>query len=78
MNYKYILFFILGLDALILIIQTGELSISYYEASLLYGDFSPLQSIIKLSIYIFGQNDFALRFPMIFFHIMSVLEIELG
>lgn len=73
MNYKYILFFILGLDALILIIQTGELSISYYEASLLYGDFSPLQSIIKLSIYIFGQNDFALRFPMIFFHIMSVL-----
>ncbi len=73
MNYKYILFFILGLDALILIIQTGELSISYYEASLLYGDFSPLQAIIKLSIYIFGQNDFALRFPMIFFHVMSVL-----
>ncbi len=73
MNNRYILFFILGLDALILILQTQELSISYYEASLLYGDFSILQLIIKTSIYLFGQNDFALRLPMILFHIMSVL-----
>ena len=73
MNNRYILFFILGLDALILILQTQELSISYYEASLLYGDFSILQFIIKTSIYLFGQNDFALRLPMILFHIMSVL-----
>jgi hypothetical protein len=73
MNNRYILFLILGLDAIILILQTGELSISYYEASLLYGEFSALQTIIKTSIYFFGQNDFALRFPMIFFHFMSVL-----
>ena len=73
MNNRYILFFILGLDALILILKTQELSISYYEASLLYGDFSTLQLIIKASIYLFGQNDFALRLPMIVFHIMSVL-----
>ncbi|MCF6310451.1 MAG: hypothetical protein L3J19_08305 [Sulfurimonas sp.] len=73
MNNRYILFFILGLDVVILLLQTQELSISYYEASLLYGDFSLLQVIIKASIYLFGQNDFALRFPMILFHIMSVL-----
>lgn len=73
MNNRYILFFILGLDVIILLLQTQELSISYYEASLLYGDFSLLQVIIKASIYLFGQNDFALRFPMILFHIMSVL-----
>ncbi len=73
MKYKIILFFILGIDALILFFQTSELSISYHEASLLYGDFSFLQLIIKKSIFIFGQNDFALRLPMIFFHISSAL-----
>ena len=73
MNSRYILFFILGLDALILILQTKELSISYYEASLFYGDFSFLQAVIKTSIYFFGQNDFALRFPMIVFHILSAI-----
>lgn len=73
MNIRYILFLILGLNVLILLQQTQELSISYYEASLLYGDFSVLQAIIKISIYFFGQNDFALRLPMILLHIMSTL-----
>lgn len=73
MNNRYILFLILGIDALMLILKMQELSISYDEASLLYGDFSCLQAIVKASIYLFGQNDFALRLPMIFFHIMSAL-----
>ncbi len=73
MSIRYILLLILGVDALILFFQTSELSISYHEASLLYDEFSFLQLIIKSSIYIFGNNDFALRLPMIFIHLLSAL-----
>jgi len=73
MRYRYILFFILGIDALILYFKISDLSISYYEASLLYGNLSFLQIIIKSSIYLFGQNDIALRIPMISFHILSAI-----
>jgi hypothetical protein len=65
----------LGIDALILILQTSSLSISYHEASLLYGDFSFLQLIIKFSLYLFGNNDLALRLPMILLHMLSAILI---
>lgn len=73
MNHRYILFLILGVDAFILFSQTSSLSISYGESMILYGDFSFLQLIIKTSIYFFGQNDFALRLPMIVMHLLSAL-----
>lgn len=73
MKYKLIFLLLLGLDALNLIYQTSEISISYRESLILYGDFSPLQAIVKISIFIFGQNDFALRLPMILTHILSVI-----
>lgn len=72
MKYRLILLLILGVDALVLFTQTSELSISYHEASLLYDEPSLLQTIMKTSLYIFGQNDFALRLPMIIFHLLSV------
>jgi len=73
MNIGYILLLILGLDVATLLFQSGELSISYAEAMLLNDDFSFLQMLIKASIYIFGQNDYALRLPMILFHISSAV-----
>jgi len=73
MSHRYILFLILGVDAFILFSQTSSLSISYGESLILYGDFSFLQLIIKTSIYLFGQNDFALRLPMILMHLLSAL-----
>ena len=73
MKYRIILFLILGVDAFILFLQTSELSISYDEATLLYGEFSFLQLIIKSSLNLFGTNDFALRFPMITLHISSAI-----
>jgi len=73
MRNRYILFFILGLDVAFLLLQINELSISYYETQVLYGDFSVLQLLIKTSIFIFGQNDFALRLPMLALHVASVL-----
>jgi len=73
MKNWHILFLLLGIDAFVLFSQTSQLSISKYEASLLYGDFSFLQSIIKTSLYFFGQNGFALRLPMIVMHISSAI-----
>ena len=71
---KYlILFLILGLDVLFLFYETSQLSISYAELTLLKGEFSPLQFIEKLSFLLFGQNDFALRVPMIILHFLSAL-----
>ncbi len=73
MKYKIILFLILGIDALVLFFQTSELSISYHEASLVYGSISFVQLLIKSSIAVFGHNDFALRLPMILLHLGSAL-----
>jgi hypothetical protein len=71
MIHRYILLLILGLDALILLLQTSEVSISYDEALFLYGEGSYLQYLIKSSLYFFGQNDYALRLPMIVLHTLS-------
>ena len=56
-----------------LFLQTSHVSISYEEASLLYGDFSVLSSLTSLSLNLFGQNDLALRFMMILFHLLSAI-----
>lgn len=73
MNPRFILFLIIGIDTLILLFKIPELSISYHEAQLLYGNFSFLQLLIKTSLYFFSNNDFALRFPMIILHLLSIL-----
>jgi hypothetical protein len=73
MSPRFILFLILGVDALILFFQTSSLSISHAETMVLYGDFSFLQLIIKTSLYFFGNNDFALRLPMIILHLLSTV-----
>ncbi|MFK5937650.1 MAG: hypothetical protein QM497_04545 [Sulfurimonas sp.] len=70
---KYIFVIILLLDTVVLLTQISNISISYAEALVLYENFSFLQLLIKSSIVIFGQNDFALRLPMIIMHLMSVV-----
>jgi len=70
---KIILFVILGIDISILFYETSTLSISAHEASLLYGEFSFIQLLENLSLFLFGQNDLALRIPMILLHLLSVL-----
>ncbi|MDD2653397.1 MAG: hypothetical protein PHX44_10160 [Sulfurimonas sp.] len=73
MSTPLVLSFLLAIDALLLSFQIGELSISYDETVLLNGNFSFLQLLVKTSFLVFGQNDFALRFPMIVMHIISAL-----
>ncbi|WP_345993701.1 hypothetical protein [Sulfurimonas sp. HSL-1716] len=71
---KYlILFLILGLDALFLLYETSQLSIGYSEVTLLNGGFSVLKYIEEFSLATFGQNDVALRLPMILLHLSSAL-----
>jgi len=80
MNARYIYLLLLGLDAFILFFQSSELSISYYEAKLLE-EISFLELLVSFSFALFGQNDFALRLPMIFLHILSAMllyEISKG
>ncbi|MDQ7042772.1 MAG: hypothetical protein Q9M34_04505 [Sulfurimonas sp.] len=73
MIYRYVFFLILGVDAFILFLQASHLSISYEEASLLYGDFSFLSFLTSLSLKLLGHNDYALRFVMILFHLLSAV-----
>ena len=62
------------IDAFVLFLLTSEISISYNEALLVNStDFSILQLMITNSISLLGNNDFALRFPMIMMHLISVL-----
>lgn len=64
---------LLGINFLILLLQVKGLSIGYHEAQILYGEISPLQLLITSSLHIFGQNDYALRIPMILLHLISVV-----
>ena len=71
MIYRYIVFVILFLDAIVLLFQTSQVSLSFHEAQVLYGNFSFLQLLIKSSISLFGENDFGLRLVMIVLHLLS-------
>lgn len=73
MRERALLFALLGINFLILLLQIKGLSIGYHEAQILYGDFSPLQWLITLSLNFFGHNDYALRLPMIMLHMVSVI-----
>jgi len=70
---RHVFVFILALDFLILFSQVSQLSISYGEAVVLYGEFSFLQLLTKASFDLFGYNDIGLRFVIILFHIASTV-----
>lgn len=67
----------LGVNFLILVAQIQGLSISFYEASILYGDNSLLKSFSTFFLNIFGSNDYALRIPMIIIHLLSTILLYL-
>jgi len=73
--YKYLFYFILFIVVTVLLITANTLSISYKEALNVFVNNSLLSLITNSSIAIFGQNDFALRFPFIFFYFLTVVLI---
>jgi hypothetical protein len=73
MSEKKIFVALLGVNLLILLAQIQGLSISYYEASILYGDSSFLKIFITFFLNTFGFNDYSLRLPMIILHLYSAI-----
>ncbi len=74
MSPRLALFLLLGIDAAILLFEASSLSLTYHGARLLY-DYEPsvMTRIVQGSIALFGQNDVALRLPMIFMNLLSAL-----
>ena len=69
---RFIFILLFSFHALILYFEALDLSISYHEARIFFLDTSALHYIIKASVYVFGQNDMALRLPMVLFHLVSI------
>lgn len=75
-NNKYRYYFYLSLSFLTFVLlfkAANSLSISYKEALNVFVNNSVLSLITNTFIYIFGQNDLALRLPFILFYIFSVI-----
>lgn len=72
-KYDYLFYLILSFLVVILIYVSNTLSISYKEALNVFENSSVLSYITNASIYIFGQNDIALRLPFIIFYTLSIL-----
>jgi hypothetical protein len=71
-KYKYYFYLTLLFLTFILLFKAGNsLSISYKEALNVFVNTSILSLITNTSIYLFGQNDIALRVPFILFYILS-------
>ena len=64
---------LLTLVVFVLLFVANTLSISYKEALNVFVNTSILSYITKVSLYVFGQNDIALRIPFIILYIFSVL-----
>ena len=73
MRNRLIFFTLLSVDALLLVYVIPSLSISYHEAQIFFNETTAIHYIINFSTSIFGQNNFALRLPMIILHILSVI-----
>lgn len=58
---------------LFLLYGIKTLSISYNEAWIFFNSTSFVHYLVRFSTSIFGQNDFALRMPFVFFHILSTI-----
>lgn len=73
-RYNNYFYSFLSLLVIVLIFKAEiSLSISYKEALNLFVNNSVLSIITNLSIYLFGQNDIALRLPFILLYIFSVV-----
>lgn len=68
MRNLYVISTLVAVHACILLYFTSELSINYYEADIYFNKENILHYLLHLSTIIFGQNDFALRLPMILMH----------
>lgn len=72
-NKSLTLFALCALELIFIIYCANGLNISYYEAKIFFDSNEFVGFIARLSCKIFGQNEFALRAPMVILHILSVI-----
>lgn len=70
-KYNYYFYSLLTIVVIVLLFVANSLSISYKEALNVFENTSILTYITKTSIFIFGQNDIALRLPFIILYVLS-------
>lgn len=63
-------------DLVLLFICAKFLSISYYEAQIFFYKDDLIGYLVRFSTSIIGQNDFALRFPIVLLHMLSVVLLH--
>ena len=68
MSNAYKISTLVAVHALVLLSFTSQLSISYYEADIYYQQNNLLHYILHIFTALFGENDLALRLPMILMH----------
>ncbi len=73
MNIRLLLPLIIVVDIAFLLYGVKTISISYHEAVIFFDEKSFIHYIANFSTLLFGQNDFALRFPFMLFHIGSIV-----
>jgi len=73
MKKSYLLPFILAIDVFVLLYQSYILSLSYSEVHIFYGFHGIVGFWSHLLTPFLGTNDFSVRIPMIFLHIISVV-----
>ncbi len=67
-----ILLLLIFADVVLLFYGVSTLSISYPEAVIFFDSKNFLHYLVRFSTSVFGQNDYALRIPFIFFHVGSI------
>ncbi|WP_286005973.1 hypothetical protein [Campylobacter avium] len=73
LNIALAVFVLLLVDLVALSYGASTLSISANEARVYFFDKNLLHYTLQASAYLFGENDFAIRIPFLFFHFCSCL-----
>ncbi len=77
MKQIYLFFLIIFVHVAFLLYALSGLSISYYEADILFNQNTPLHYLVDITCKIFGYNDFGLRVPFLFIHVINICLIYL-
>lgn len=72
-NENFLFSVAFSINLLCLIYAISNLSISYYEAEIYFNQENLVSLLANLSCDIFGQNDFAVRFPFLLLHLMNCI-----
>lgn len=75
MKEKVWLLVIVSLSVSFLAYSLSGLSINYYEANIYFDKHSLLHYLVHISCALFGENDFGLRVPFLFLHVVNTFLI---